>query len=65
LPHLCGVIGALLLSYSPLFGGGVFFVGGLFQPTLRILSEMPQAQALAKPDFISERIQLNEARLGC
>jgi hypothetical protein len=25
---------------------------------------MPQAQALAKPDFISERIQLNEARLG-
>jgi hypothetical protein len=31
LPHLCGVIGTLLLSYSPLFGGGVFFVGGLFQ----------------------------------
>jgi hypothetical protein len=31
--------------------------------TLRILSEMSQAQALAKPDFISERIQLNEARL--
>jgi hypothetical protein len=31
--------------------------------TLRILSEMPQAQALTKPDFISERIQLNEARL--
>ena len=24
---------------------------------------MPQAQALAKTDFISERIQLNEARL--
>jgi hypothetical protein len=24
---------------------------------------MPQAQVLAKPDFISERIQLNEARL--
>jgi hypothetical protein len=31
--------------------------------TLRILSEMPQAQALARSDFISERIQLNEARL--
>jgi hypothetical protein len=25
--------------------------------TLRILSEMPQAQALVKPDFISERIE--------
>jgi hypothetical protein len=36
-----------------------------FTTTLRILSEMPQAQALAKPDFISERIQLNEARLRC
>jgi hypothetical protein len=31
--------------------------------TLRILSEMPQAQALARSKFISERIQLNEARL--
>jgi hypothetical protein len=30
-----------------------------FPPTLRILSEMPQAHGLAKLKFISERIQLN------
>jgi hypothetical protein len=33
----------------------------LLRTTLRILSEMSQAQALAKLEFISERIQLNEA----
>jgi len=65
--HLCGFLKGAALSLvllSFLFGGCYhFIVVYKLQTTLRILSEMPQAQALARPDFISERIQLNEARL--
>jgi len=66
---LCRIYAALLGRCSfPILrcsAAAVFFVGGLFQPTLRILSENASGASLGKTGFISERIQLNEARLGC